>query len=226
MPVSRSISASSSMKRKPRSVASRLPERGLACAAQSDQGDPVAPRGFFLAVVAHQPEDHVFEPVARQLLEDAPHQPLLDRLLGPDAQQLGQRQPECVADVAQQHDRDVALAGLEVGEMAFRHPRLACQLLAGLAAPVRVSRTRLPSARRNSPSLRGSCRMPGCASAAGASDVSRVRCSSFMTGRESRIRVYRAAGDSLSTRKHPQRPMQLAGEGLQHSPICSILHFR
>ncbi len=136
MPVSRSISASSSMKRKPRSVASLPAERGLAGAAQSDQGDPVAPRGFFLAVVAHQPEDHVLEPVARQLLEDAPHQPLLDRLFRPDAQQLGQRQPEGVADVAQQHDRDVALAGLEVGEMAFRHPRLACQLLAGLAAPV------------------------------------------------------------------------------------------
>ena len=44
--------------------------------------------------------DHVLQPVARQLFEDAPHQVLLDRLLGAQVQHLRQRQPQCAGDMA------------------------------------------------------------------------------------------------------------------------------
>ena len=96
----------------------RASERGLAGAAQADERDALAPRRGFLAVVAHQPEDDVLEPVRRQAVEEAADQPLFDRALA-RIDELGERHREGARDAAEQEHRRVAFAGFELREIAL-----------------------------------------------------------------------------------------------------------
>ena len=71
----------------------------------------------------------------RQAVDELGQQQVLDRLVRPLVDQLGGRHAHGVGDPAQQHDRAVAGAGLELGEVAFRHLGVARQHLARHAAP-------------------------------------------------------------------------------------------
>jgi hypothetical protein len=69
----------------------------------------------------------------RQLGQEAAEQAMLGRDL---AQQLGERCAQRLRDPAQQHDRHVPVAGLELREVAFRDMRFVRERLARPAAPV------------------------------------------------------------------------------------------
>ena len=118
MPASRSISRSSSTKRTAELAGERGAERGLAGAAQADQRDAALARGFLVPELAHQPEHHVLEPVLRQPFQEAPDQAALDARVTL-AEQLGEGHPQRAGDAAQQQDRRVAFAGLELREVAL-----------------------------------------------------------------------------------------------------------
>ena len=111
----------------------RRAERRLAGAAQADERDALLARRFFVAEVAHQAEHDVLEPMLGQALEEAADQPLLDGALAA-VEQLGHGNAERARDAAQQQDRRVAFAGLELGEVALRHVRVLRQDLARHAA--------------------------------------------------------------------------------------------
>ena len=87
------------------------------------------------AEVAHQPEHDVLEPVLGQPVEEAADQPLLDRVLA-RIDELGQRHPEGARDAAQQEHRRVALARLELREIALGDAGVLRQRLARHAAPL------------------------------------------------------------------------------------------
>ena len=110
----------------------RASERRLAGAAQADQRDVGASRRVVAAEFPHQSVEDVLDPVRRQLVQEAAEQAMFGRGL---AQQLGERCAQRLSDPAQQHDRHVPVAGLELCEVAFRDMRFVRERLARPAAP-------------------------------------------------------------------------------------------
>src|SRR5260221_8596649 len=111
-------------------------ERRLAGAAQADEGDAVATPLF------HRRAEGIGEDIARlgklhrrQALESLQEEGELDRTLGPVAHDVGERQSHRLGDLAQQDDRDVAVASLELGEVALRDGAVARHDLARHPAP-------------------------------------------------------------------------------------------
>ncbi|MPN38600.1 hypothetical protein SDC9_186124 [bioreactor metagenome] len=86
--------------------------------------------------VAHQAENHFFQAMLRQTLEESADQAFFHRVLGLGCEQLDQRNIQRAADVTQEHDGNIAFAGLEVGEVALGHGRFAGHQLARHAATV------------------------------------------------------------------------------------------
>src|SRR3974390_2481197 len=72
----------------------------------------------------------------RQPLEELRQEHEIQRRLGAVVQQLSHREPDGARKAPQKHDRAVAFAGLELGEVALGHPCMRGQRLARHAALV------------------------------------------------------------------------------------------
>src|SRR3974390_3059071 len=82
----------------------------------------------------------------RQPLEELRQEHEIQRRLGAVVQQLSHREPDGARKAPQKHDRAVAFAGLELGEVALGHPCMRGQRLARHAALVAQGATALAEA--------------------------------------------------------------------------------
>ena len=90
---------------------------------------------LLVAEFAHQAEHDVLEAMLGQPVEEAADQALLDGVLA-RLEKLGDAHAERARDAAQQQHRRVALAGLELREIALRDAGALRQHLARHAAPL------------------------------------------------------------------------------------------
>ena len=112
-------------------------ERRLAAAAQADQRDAPAPQIVRrLAEMLQQQVARLAQRGRRQPFEELAQQHQVERRIGAFVDELGHRQADGARDPPQQHDRDVAFADLELGQIALRHLRVLGQHLARHAALV------------------------------------------------------------------------------------------
>ena len=115
--------------------AQELADGRLAAAAQADQGDALLPGFARRAAELRQKElTRVNELGGRQPVDELREQLALDWPIRPFIEQLGKRHAHRAGDAAQQHDRAIALAGFELGEIALGHLGMAGQDLARHAA--------------------------------------------------------------------------------------------
>ena len=111
-------------------------ERRFAAAAQADQGDAASPhRGRRPAEAPAQELACLGDFVRRQAVDQLHHHEALDRAIGTIIDELGQRHAQRLGDAAQQHDRAVAGAPLELRQVALGHVRMLRQRLSRHAAP-------------------------------------------------------------------------------------------
>src|SRR5262249_3607546 len=126
------------------------PQGRLAGAAQADEGDAVAPpRRHRRAERAAEEPPRLGELLRRDALQGLDEEGELARPVRPLAHELRQRQAHRLRHLAQQDDRDVALAALELRQIALRDAGIARQDLPRHAAP----RPRLADALAQEPQI-------------------------------------------------------------------------
>src|SRR6516162_9127355 len=112
-------------------------EGRFATAAQTDERNTPTPQAlWWLAEMLEQHFACIRQRGWRQPLEELRQEHEIQRRLGAVVQQLSHREPNGARNAPQEHDRAVAFAGLELGEIAFGHPCMRGQRLARHAALV------------------------------------------------------------------------------------------
>ena len=99
----------------------------------------------------------------RQPFQELFHEHEVERRVGALAHQLGERQADGAGDAAQQHDRDIALADFQLGEIALGDFRVLSQHLARHAALIAQGAHALAEAAQIEVAV-ARRRNPGCAS--------------------------------------------------------------
>jgi hypothetical protein len=136
----------------------RDPERGLAGAAQADQGDALAARGVFAAEVAHQAQHGLFHAAGESCSRKrAIRRYSVEPCCGSSSS--SSEKPSAWADVAQDHDRRIGLAALDLGQVALGDVGVQASALRDMPRRARPSRTRCPVPLMNSASAASSWRV-------------------------------------------------------------------
>src|SRR6185312_17537566 len=89
---------------------------------------------FPVAELADQMCAHLSELLCRQALQELSDQRHLGAVFGVLVQKLFELEAQSCCDLTQQQNRDVAMPGFELSEIALGYLRFACEIFAGQAA--------------------------------------------------------------------------------------------